>query len=53
MSRICRGKGPFTCPSCDWNENCRFAWCKYDELPEFVINDDGKLEVKKDESDKM
>ena len=28
MSRICKGKGPFTCPSCDWNENCRFAYNK-------------------------
>ena len=31
MSRICKGKGPFTCPSCDWNENCKFAWSGYDE----------------------
>lgn len=49
MSRICRGKGPFTCPSCDWNENCRFAWSKYDEISLNKLEEKGE----KDDNNKM
>lgn len=42
MSRICKGKGPFTCPSCDWNENCRFAYKdEQDDGVAFSGNEDG------------
>ena len=43
MSNICNGVSKYRCPSCDWYDNCRFAYGK-------EINKD---EEKKDEISKM